>query len=231
MRTRHYFPQAETDRINWLKHYIARLLKHGPRLGLGAEEMAATQADIDYLIWVFVIWNPAIQQYSVDATTAKGFLTTGTDDDPVQLPTLAAFADPPPAVLPGVFNRLFNQVQRLKLHPAYTEAIGQDLGILGSSGIPDEAPPTFTLTVEKLSDRTRVCIDYPKHGHGGVVVDSRINQGDWLPLGHFTQKTIHDDRALVVAGTPESRDYRLRWWDKDEAHGEWSLVQTVLVGA
>lgn len=40
-----------------------------------------------------------------------------------------------------------------------------------------------------------------------------------------------DDRALVADGTPESRDYRLRWWDKDEAHGDWSLVQTVLVGA
>jgi hypothetical protein len=29
---------------------------------------------------------------------------------------------------------------------------------------------------------------------------------------------------------PNLRCYRLRWWDKDESNGEYSAVQTVLVG-
>ena len=74
-------------------------------------------------------------------------------------------------------------------------------------------------------------LDYSKYGHGGVAVESRINNGLWLPLDHYTQKTIYDERPLTIPGTPESRDYRMRWWDKDQAHGEWSAVQTVLVGS
>ena len=77
---------------------------------------------------------------------------------------------------------------------------------------------------------SRLRIDYTKYGHQGIAIESRSNGGDWGLLGHYTQKPVYDDRPLAGPGTPESRDYRMRWWDKDEANGEWSAVQTVLVG-
>ena len=114
--------------------------------------------------------------------------------------------------------------------PHYTDAIGQDLGIVPIPDNSDHPVPQFTAAVEQGPKGSRVRIDYTKYGHQGVAIESRSNLGEWGLLGHFTQKPVYDDRPLAVPGTPESRDYRMRWWDKDEANGEWSAVQTVLVG-
>jgi hypothetical protein len=35
---------------------------------------------------------------------------------------------------------------------------------------------------------------------------------------------------LLVANTPEQRQYRLRYWDKGQPTGEYSPVQTVTMG-
>jgi hypothetical protein len=44
-------------------------------------------------------------------------------------------------------------------------------------------------------------------------------------------KPWHDERALLVANTPEVREYRLRWCDKDKVSGTFSPVQKVVVGS
>ncbi len=230
MAAQRYFPQAEADRIIWLNHYAAKLVKYGPLLGISPEEIASTLTDIARYVWLLHTWNPAKQQDALEATTHKNFIATGTGNEPAQLPPDTLFNDIPPAVLPGVLNRLFNQVQRIKLHPAYTEAIGLDLGIIGIADNADHPVPQFTAAVEQGPKGSRVRIDYTKYGHQGVAIETRSNGGEWGLLGHYTQKPVYDDRPLAVPGTPESRDYRMRWWDKDEANGEWSAVQTVLVG-
>ncbi len=42
-----------------------------------------------------------------------------------------------------------------------------------------------------------------------------------------TVKPYSDDRPLLVPGTAETREYRLRWWD----NGDWNPVQKLTVGA
>ena len=44
MAAQRYFPQAEADRIIWLNHYAAKLVKYGPLLGISPEEIASTLA-------------------------------------------------------------------------------------------------------------------------------------------------------------------------------------------
>ncbi|MCX7111368.1 MAG: hypothetical protein NTX45_14820 [Proteobacteria bacterium] len=114
--------------------------------------------------------------------------------------------------------------------PHYTDAIGQDLGIVPIPDNSDHPVPQFTAALEQGPKGSRVRIDYTKYGHQGVAIESRSNGGAWESLAIVTQKPTYDDRPLAVPGIPESHDYRMRWWDKDEANGEWSAVQTVLVG-
>lgn len=38
-----------------------------------------------------------------------------------------------------------------------------------------------------------------------------------------------DERPLLVAGTPEVRKYRLRYWDKGTPNGDWSAVLNITV--
>jgi hypothetical protein len=230
MPAQRYFPQYEADRVIWLNHYAAKIGEHGPRIGLSAEEIAATLADIAHYVWVLHTWYPATQQDALQATSTKNLIATGSGTEPVRIPAPTQHTDPPAAVLPGVLNRLFNQVQRIKLHPGYTDAIGQDLSVVATADTSDHPVPVFTAATEQGPKGVRVRLDYTKYGHDGINVESRVNGGPWLLLGSYTQKPAYDDRPPATPGTPETRDYRLRWWDKDEANGEYSAVQTVLVG-
>ena len=45
-----------------------------------------------------------------------------------------------------------------------------------------------------------------------------------------TEVPYLDDRPLQVAGTPEVRKYRLRYWDKGNPNGDWSDTATITVG-
>jgi hypothetical protein len=38
-----------------------------------------------------------------------------------------------------------------------------------------------------------------------------------------------DERPLLVAGTPEVREYRMRFWDKGTPNGDWTDVTKVTV--
>lgn len=73
-------------------------------------------------------------------------------------------------------------------------------------------------------------IDFTKHGHEGVWIESRRGNGPWELLGADTEKPYVDASALLVAGQPETREYRLRWYDDDAPHGDWSPVQKVIIG-
>lgn len=85
------------------------------------------------------------------------------------------------------------------------------------------SPPT-----RKPALPTRWSGSLAKYGHDGVWVESSRGVGDWEFLAIDTVKPYLDERPLLTPGT---REYRLRWWDKGEANGDWSPVQSVMVGA
>lgn len=230
MANQAYFPATEAERVVWLAHYSAKIATHGLTCGLSTEEIAAIQADIAFLIWILQAWNPAIQQNALEATAYKNLIATGSGGKVVPVPIPALHRNPPEPRPPGVLNRLFNQVQRIKISAGYTPAIGQDLGIIGSQDNTEHPIPEFTATVERGTTAQRVRIGFTKYGHDGVSVESRHNGGAWEAIGIAMVKPWYDERPLLVADTPEVREYRLRWWDKGEANGEHSAVQKVTVG-
>ena len=132
---------------------------------------------------------------------------------------------------PGIKKRLFNQIARIKASPNYTEVIGHDLGIIAKANTVEHLIPESIIAVELGATGNRVRIDFKKYGHDGIWIESRINGGDWAFLAIDTVKPYYDERPLAPGNTHETREYRLRWWDKSVAHGEWSAVQQVVLGA
>ena len=66
---------------------------------------------------------------------------------------------------------------------------------------------------------------------GSRRVPSRCGTGPWEMLAIDLESPYFDERPLLVAGQPEVREYRMRWYDKDGPNGDWSPVQKVTVGA
>ncbi|MEI6268799.1 MAG: hypothetical protein WCP01_07970 [Methylococcaceae bacterium] len=225
-----YFPSNEADRVVWLTHFCTKLSVHGSNLGLSADDIANTLADVGFYVWVIGTWNPAIQQNALEATAYKTTVATGTGSDLIPLPTHAVFDQSPAVRLPGVLTRLFNLVQRIKISTAYTDSVGQDLGIIGSQNNSTHLIPDFTATTERGASIERVKIVFTKYHHDGISIDTRRNSGEWEFLAIVMVKPWYDERTLLNASVPEIREYRLRWWDKGDANGEFSPVQRVTVG-
>ncbi len=230
MANQPYFPSSEAERIVWLSNFRTKLPLHATTLGIATTEVTATIADIDFYVWLLQTWNPAVQNDALEATAYKVLIGTGSGTVLVPLPTAAVFTQPPAVRLPGVLPRLFMLVQRIKLSTGYNEAIGQDLDIIGSQDSSTHPVPEFTAISERGSHTERAKISFTKYGHDGVAIEGRINNGAWSALGIAMLKPWYDERELLVNEVAEIREYRLRWWDKGEAHGDYSPIQKVTVG-
>jgi len=234
MTSQSYFPTSESEQVAWLLHYSLKLPEYGLNYGVSAQEIEETQADINFAVWVMTAWNPAIQQEALQATSVKHLVLNGSGYGNVVIPSHSQFENIPVSRPPGVFNRIFAQVQRIKGSAGYTESVGIDLGIIGSAHASmqtaNHAYPEFSASVERGANAARVRIAFTKYQHDGVAVESRRNDGPWEAIGIALVKPWFDIRPLVDGKTPEVREYRLRWFDKNDAHGEFSPVQHVTVG-
>ena len=233
MNNNSFFPVTEAEQIIWLSHYALKLPINGPVCGISAAEITSTLTDITCYIWLMQHWHPAVRRDGKEFTSYKHNMIDGNggDNSPIDYPRPSLFPDAPPMAAPGIKKRLFNQIARIKASPNYTEAIGHDLGIIATTHTVEHLIPESTVTVEQGASGSRVRIDFKKYGHDGIWIESRINGGVWGFLAIDTVKPYYDESPLAPGNSHETREYRLRWWDKSIAHGEWSAVQKVVLGA
>jgi hypothetical protein len=231
MYTNSFFPITQADQVIWLSHYALRLPVIGPTCGISSEEIAGTLEDINCHIWLMQTWHPAIQSDAKKATSFKRHIIDDDTSDIEPYPLSSVFTDIPKIVTPGIKKRLLNQVARIKTNSNYSETIGHDLGIIAVTNNVEHLIPEPTATVEQGSDGNRVRIDFNKYGHDGIIIESRINNGDWVFLAIDTVKPYYDERPLATGNSHETREYRMRWWDKSIAHGEWSAAIRVVLGS
>ena len=230
MSNNSYFPTTEAEQIIWLTHYSIKLPINGELCGIDAAEITRTQADIRCYIFILQQWHPATQRDAKEATEFKLFMLSGSGNDPLDYPKPTVFDNPPPVTGPGIQKRLFSQIVRIKASLNYNEAIGKDLGIIAIPDTIDHPVPEYALTVLLGAEAPVVRIDFTKYGHDGIYIESRTNGGDWTFLAIDTVKPYLDDRPLAPGNTHETREYRMRWWDKSIAHGEWTSIQKAVLG-
>ena len=117
-------------------------------------------------------------------------------------------------------------MRRLKAHPNYTTAIGDDLGIVRPHSAPNNLiTPTFTAEVLPNS---KVKINFKKKGFSGVYLESqRGNETGWSYLGTFISSPFEDSREPEVDNKPEKRTYRMRYLKGNNFFGQVSDTVTV----
>lgn len=223
-------PRSEPELLIWLKNFAQAFSTHGPALGFTAAEVAAVQADaamLDYLVADLIPRHKSAldARYSYKNLIKNGPAGSPGGDPPPDPPKGTA----PATVAPGVMPRLRQLVQRIRYAPGYTKDIGDELGMTGDDGgnvvDPDTAKPTAKATVLTGS---QVRIEFDKRRFDGVWIESRRKgDADWTPLGVDLFSPYMDTRPPAQAGTPEVREYRLRYYDKDAPVGEWSDIISV----
>lgn len=230
MKRQDYYPSRIGDQVNWLDNYSVKLPTHGPTVEVAAGDITDSVNDAKYAKYVLGSWLSAVRAFSPSTTDAVDDVLTGEGTSAIVLPTFVAPALPTgvTAALPGALTRIFALIAKMKLNGNYTEAIGTDLGIVGSEAA-EKATPKFSATLEQGSGCECVKLTFAKYGHMGVYIESRRGTGAWEFLAIDTESPYMDERPLLTAGQPEVREYRMRFWDKGTPNGEWTDVAKVTV--
>lgn len=230
MKRQTYYPSRIGDQVNWLANYAAKLPIHGPTLGVDAADVTAGVDDANWGHYVLSEWLSSVRNFSPSTTDAVDDALYGEGAAATVLPTFTAPALPTgvTAQLPGSLDRIFRQIAAMKLAGAYTEAIGTDLGIVGAEET-EKPLPKFIVTLEQGPECECVKLVFYKYGHEGVYIEGRRNGSEWEFLKIDSRSPWLDERPLLVAGQPEVREYRGRFWDEGEPNGAWTNVMKVTV--
>ena len=222
-------PKNEGSQPVWLENFAAKIPLQGPNVGLLATEITSAVNDCNYLKAIYLQVLKQLRTSTQTMTSYKNLIKNGTGTG-MPFPSLPVFGALPTAVLPGVIARLRALIARIMNHPAYTVAIGIDLGIDGtSSPAPTEpsAPPVFHVTDTNAGN---VTLPWEKDGWTGVKVQSRHpTDATWTDLGTDLFSPFVDTRPLAVANQPEIREYRMIYLDGDATTGDWSMSLSVNV--
>lgn len=239
MKRSDYYPVILSQRPEWHTNFAAKLAVYGPGLGLTTAQINNAVADNLYLAYGLGDWISAVREHGPASTAALRVLESGTGGDPFTFtlftpPALPALPGGVTAVLPGALTRTFGLAQVIKGLPAYTEAMGLDLGIVGSEVAPpppgDVPPPELTATVIAGDDNQYVRLKFYKRGHEYAVIESRRGGGAWEEIAQSNKSPYVDERALLVPGAAEVREFRGRFWDSGKPSSDWCNVLRVTVG-
>jgi hypothetical protein len=228
MAKQDFIPSREDELIPWFENFSTKLPNYQVVLGLTAPELTAVTSDFLLLEATLLTVNQAKQEQR-EWVAFKNVEFYG----PLGEPTPQVPGWPAPFALsakpPGMLFRIRDLAARIKAHPAYTEQMGADLGIIGAEALgPITAQPTGSAT--PLAGFA-VEVAFLKQGFAGVDVESqRGSEMTWTYLAFDAFSPYVDNRPPLVAGQAEQRRYRLRYRDGDEPVGVYSDVLVANVG-
>jgi hypothetical protein len=236
MKRQPYYPRQQADQPEWHHNFLSKLPNYATVLELSPAQLTAALADNLTLEYAVGPWITNVRDYAPACTAALEVLAGGTGGGEFVFPlfilppppTLPVGADP---VIPGALDRTFNLVKGIKSKPGYTLAIGIDLGIVGEEAATEYTRPSFTLKLEGVGPAGCNCVKlrHKKYGHYAVAIYSKRGTGDWELLAISRETPYLDERALLVPGQPEIRQYKMRFWDSGSENGDWTDVATATV--
>ncbi len=226
MAKNYYMPKDDSGKAELLEHLATRLPIYAELLEISAVDVASVQADATAFRYTLSAYN--VVQGNARLWTAFKNLQrdggTGTSAYP-QAPNLPA---PAQAVPLGIVPRLSGLIARIKTARNYTEAIGQDLSIVGTTQIID--PATWKPVIDITVTGGHPTVQWAKGTADSIEIWA--DRGDDKGF-HFHTITTDPNYTDPTAGpaTVALWKYKAIYRLRDEQVGNWSDVISVAVGS
>ncbi|MBI3418178.1 MAG: hypothetical protein HY043_23050 [Verrucomicrobia bacterium] len=219
-----FMPKDDPGKCQLLSNIAQKLPGYSATVGVTAAEVAATTADNAFFAYICDAKNQYAQK-ALDWTAYKNNARDGTVLG--ALPAAPTLGPAPALVPPNIFGRLAALVARVKKHPGYTDAIGQDLGLIGAEQTVDlnSMKPILDLTLQAGHPN----IGWTKQGMDGLEIWVDRGTGTFTFLAIDTIPDYLDTAALPAAGTSAVWKYKAIYRLHDEQVGQWSDVISVSV--
>jgi hypothetical protein len=115
---------------------------------------------------------------------------------------------------------------QIKAAPDYTEAMGQELGIIGTDSIFEKSTAKPKISVGK--EGNTVVVKFIKEKADGVYIYSRRSgEKEFTLLGVDTVPPYHDKRPNLVTGQTEMREYKAWYFLDEDIIGQESDVASI----
>lgn len=205
-----------------MRNFVKKLKDDVDRLDISPREMAQVEADLKCLDFACM----AKRQYVTRARAITDFCDKLHDGDEVlTYPEPIVLPEVPPIVPAGVAHRFRKLVKRIKSHPAYTEALGMDLGIVG---------PERTMDFDNLKPRLRVRITdgrpvlrWSKKGMHSAEIQVNRGHGTYEHLAVCNTPRYEDRATMPEPGSGTIWQYKMIYRWNDLPVGKWSDVVSI----
>ena len=232
MIKKYFLPNGDALRGVWLSNFDAKLGTYATKFGIVKADTDSVHNDT--LAFNFTLTLiAAAKSYEHNCATFKTSIRNGIDGkDATPFPVFTIAVDTPTAVATGLFSRISTIVKAIKANKFYTEAIGKDLGIIGSDIAPKGGTDTIQPIITGKTSGGSVIIKYTKGDTGGIRLEcKRSTETDFSLVDKTTKSVYTDDRANLIPGKPEQREYRAWYVVDDDITGQVSDVMIIVVPA
>ena len=226
----YFIPSHDAGRDTWLSNFAAKLPTYAAKYGVTDDELTDMKFSTDWFHY-WLDYKNKYTEYLKKLTDFKTQIIKGVPMGAVAaiIPTPPVVAAPPKEVPPNVFGRVASLAARIKGYQTYTDADGNDLGIVASQSNVDiiNIKPTFTT---RLVGGGHPEIVWTKQGMSGIqIYVSRDASGKFEFLAHDSHPNYTDTAPLPAAGSTQAWHYKVIYIYKDEQVGHWSDVASVTV--
>lgn len=212
--TKTLIPSKDSDFANYVANLAAKLAPMVATFGLTAADATAVTTDAT-----------GMQAAVIDQIAKVGAAKSSTEAKTI--------------LRKAVEKRVRSLIGRLKSHPAYTSALGEQLGIVapGAEAAPLRAMAEATKDCQPvlsgvLGADGSVGVKFTKKGFTGVMLYSRrTGENEFVGLGKQLRSPLVDQRPNLTAGQPETREYRAVYLENDQPVGRPSAILIVTVPA
>lgn len=219
-----FLPGDDAGKASVLSNFAQKLPTHSAAASVTAAEDTATTADNAFFAYVCDAWNQDGQK-AQDRTAYKNSAREG---GPLgNMPVAPVLGTATALVPPNIFGRLGALIARIKKHPGYTNAIGQDLGIIGAEQTVD--PSSLKPIRERTLEAGHPNVGWTKQGMDGLEI--RVDRGTrtFSFLAIDTVPDYLDTAPLPAPGTSAIWKSKAVYRFKDEQVGQWSNVASISV--
>ncbi len=226
-----YLPSGDTQKELWLQNFDEKLLGYAKKFGL--DKPTTDSVHNDRLSFGYsLLLLEGVKTFEHTCVKFKDAIKVGALTNLIiEMPIFVAPAGMPTvAIAPGIFKRTAKLVKTIKNHPAFTETIGKDLGIIGTENLGKDNPDDIKVKLSAKEAGGSIQLKYLKGEVDGIKLESkRGTETEFTLLDKIAQTTYIDDRKMLVAGTPEVRQYRAWPILKDKVVGKVSDVVSITV--
>lgn len=225
MAKTYYMPKDDNGKMALLDLLATRLPIYADTLEIREADIASLQADAAAFRYMINAYN--VIQGNARLWTAFKNLQRDGGSGSGAFPAAANLPAPVPSVLPGIIPRITALIARIKTARNYTEAIGQDLNIVGSTQVidPDGWKPIIDIAVKA----GRPVIQWTKGDADSIEIWADRGDDKGLSFHTITTDPAYTD-ASPTPGTSALWKYKAIYRLRDEQVGSWSDVISVAIG-